>query len=383
MRLALVTDGIHPYVIGGMQKHSFYLAKFLAQMNVEIDLYHFNKSSYDILRLEFFTEDGREKINSILVDFPSNGKLPGHYLRNSIKHSAELFQKFKLQPKVDFIYCKGFTANAFIEAKMKGEQLPPIGVNFHGYEMFQTPPDFKSFLQQKYLLQKPVKKIISQSDYVFSYGGKISPIIESLGVSKSKIVEISAGIDDTWVSDTVFPPNDILKFIFIGRYERRKGIVELNDVLKEISGANNFEFHFVGDIPDIVKLNQTNIFYHGLLSETSKIKNLISSCDVLVAPSHSEGMPNVILEGMACGLAIIATDVGAVSKMVSEKNGLLISPADKIQLTNAIKQFITIDKNILNEMKLSSLSKVKDEFTWNKVGNEIFSFLSKFANKAY
>ena len=45
-----------------------------------------------------------------------------------------------------------------------------------------------------------------------------------------------------------------------------------------------------------------------------------------MCPSYSEGMPNVIMEAMSRGLAIIATDVGAVSKLVDEENGWLINP---------------------------------------------------------
>ena len=41
MRIALLTDGIYPYVMGGMQRHSYYLAKYLARAGVHVDLYHF------------------------------------------------------------------------------------------------------------------------------------------------------------------------------------------------------------------------------------------------------------------------------------------------------------------------------------------------------
>ena len=47
MRIALVTDGIYPYVMGGMQKHSYYLCKYLVKLGVEIDLYHTNQSAFD------------------------------------------------------------------------------------------------------------------------------------------------------------------------------------------------------------------------------------------------------------------------------------------------------------------------------------------------
>ena len=50
----------------------------------------------------------------------------------------------------------------------------------------------------------------------------------------------------------------------------------------------------------------------------------MDNCDILICPSYSEGMPNVILEGMSRGLAIITTDVGANELLVSNENGKLI-----------------------------------------------------------
>ena len=53
-------------------------------------------------------------------------------------------------------------------------------------------------------------------------------------------------------------------------------------------------------------------------------------------PSLSEGMPTVILEAMARGKAVIATDVGAVSELVSEENGVLIQAGSVEELSNAL-----------------------------------------------
>lgn len=83
----------------------------------------------------------------------------------------------------------------------------------------------------------------------------------------------------------------------------------------------NFEFHFIGPIPAKAKIINSQVIYHGEIRTESKIRKIISNCDVLVCPSYSEGMPTVISEAM--GLAIIATDVGAVQEMV-DGNGWLI-----------------------------------------------------------
>ena len=52
MRVALITDGISPYVLGGMQKHSYYLVKYFAKNKIHVDLVHYNDSKFDISKLE-------------------------------------------------------------------------------------------------------------------------------------------------------------------------------------------------------------------------------------------------------------------------------------------------------------------------------------------
>jgi glycosyltransferase involved in cell wall biosynthesis len=78
-------------------------------------------------------------------------------------------------------------------------------------------------------------------------------------------------------------------------------------------------------------------------------------------------MPNVILEAMAQGLAIIATDVGAVSEMVSTSNGWLIPAGDKLALADAMVDAIHCEENLLFHKKQKSLDLVCEKFTWETV----------------
>src|SRR3954470_15829142 len=110
MRIALITDGIWPYVLGGMQKHSFFLCRYLARNKVHVDLFHYNQSSYDPVKLEFFTEQEKEFIHPHIVEMPPVIRFPGQYIYRSWLHSKRIYQI--LLPSLDqydFIYTKGFT----------------------------------------------------------------------------------------------------------------------------------------------------------------------------------------------------------------------------------------------------------------------------------
>lgn len=371
MKISLLTDGVFPYVIGGMQKHSFYLAKYFAKRGVHIDLYHCNQSKLDVSKLELFPEEEQKFIRSFVIPFPKAGKLPGHYIKASFVYSQAIFEQLIKQEPSDFIYAKGFSAWKLIEEKEKGFKCAPIGVNFHGYEMFQKQPDIKSSLTAKFLLQKPVLYNVNNADYVFSYGGKIDEVVKSIGVPEKKIISIPTGIEESWiVQEPVMNLNSKTKFLFVGRFERRKGVEELNKALIQLNDKSNFEFHFVGPIPEANQLKLTHVFYHGSITDAEIMKAKVKEMDVLVCPSHSEGMPNVIMEAMASGLAVIATGVGAVKLMVDENNGELLQSSNPTEIASAIDKLSKLDKTILKQMKLASIEKVKNNFLWSKVIDE-------------
>ena len=377
MRIALLTDGIHPYVIGGMQKHSFYLAKYFAKNQVQVDLYHTNQSQFEINKLEFFPDEEKKYIRSFVVDFPAFGKLPGHYIRESFEYSKRIFELFQNNSNVDFIYVKGFSGWKLIDEKRKGYECAPIGVNFHGYEMFQEIPSLKSKIEQYLFLRNPVLFNIKNSDFVFSYGGKITNIIFELGIDRKKIIEIPTGIEERWLNSKPKRVEQKRKFVFVGRYERRKGIRELNRALFELLKEKNFEFHFIGIIPNDKKISSENIIYHGSISDVERIKTVLRNSDVLVCPSHSEGMPNVILEAMASGLAIIATDVGAVNLMVRSNNGWLIKSGSHVALKNALCDAMEMSAEDMFQFKKNAQNFVQKKFLWEQISIKLIEDISK------
>jgi glycosyltransferase involved in cell wall biosynthesis len=78
---------------------------------------------------------------------------------------------------------------------------------------------------------------------------------------------------------------------------------------------------------------------------------------------------------MACGLAIIATNVGAIAAMVSDKNGWLIKPACKIELEAALIDAITTTKIIIK--KETSLKLIQSTFNWDHVAKQTIDHLKK------
>ncbi|MEX0686533.1 MAG: glycosyltransferase family 4 protein [Balneolales bacterium] len=380
MKIALLTDGIYPFVMGGMQKHSYYLAKYFARNRVKVDLYHIIESDDKVDYSEIFSEEELKYLNPIPFNFPRLKYFPGHYLRESYIYSQKIYDHLANNLDVTFIYAKGFTAWKLLNQKKRGYNFPPIGVNFHGYEMFQKAPSWKVKLEH-FLLRPTVKTLIKSADIVFSYGGKINKIIEKRGLTSKNILEIPSAIEKDWIIPKLKSQKSRRRFVFVGRFERRKGIEEINKVLGEIIEYHNFDFHFVGAIPDKAKFQSPKCTYWDAISDQEDLKKILQDCDILVCPSYSEGMPNVILEGMASGLAIIATDVGAVASIVSNKNGWLIESGNPKQLKKAIVSAIKISDHVLIDKKHNSLNLVKNQYTWEAVIEKTLSLIKSSLHK--
>lgn len=78
----------------------------------------------------------------------------------------------------------------------------------------------------------------------------------------------------------------------------------------------------------------------GLVDSETR-QRLLKASSILVLPSYFENMPNILLEGMAAGLGVVATDVGAIPEMLGHgQGGLLISPGDRPALAGALDRLL-------------------------------------------
>lgn len=343
------------------------LAIEMARLGADVSLFHTVRDSADrsaAESLEGFPVDAVPRLRSFVVDYPIPGRFPGHYVGDSWRYSRRLLERYRAERvSVDFIYAQGLTGLAFVEARRTSRRLlPPVGVNQHGYEMFQPTADFKSYLQQL-MLRGTFARLARDADCVFSFPGKIRSIVRKrCGVPDDRIIEVPNAIDASWIRADRPPPKEKRRFVFIGRHERRKGVPELVRAIK-LCEVNNAEFHFIGPIPKELQLDRSSVIYHGPVSDTIRIQQLLDACDVLVCPSYAEGMPTVVLEAMARGLAIIATDVGATREWVDENNGVLLASPAAPSIARALTQLNTLPQSTLADLQLASIRKAR-ECTW-------------------
>jgi glycosyltransferase involved in cell wall biosynthesis len=96
--------------------------------------------------------------------------------------------------------------------------------------------------------------------------------------------------------------------------------------------------------------------------EADEVAKWMQASDVLILPSYSEGMPNVVMEAMACGLPVISTRVGGLPEAVGScKGAILIEPKNVEQLEEAMVR-IAKDPDLQIRMSIAARQKAVAEF---------------------
>ena len=370
LHVALLADGVYPYRLGGIQRHTRMLALHFAKADVQVTLLHSADTPELRARaeaLDDFPAEARARIKSLVVVPTQAGRYPGHYLHDCRAYSRVLLDRYR-EEKVgaDFVYAQGLTGIAFAAARRRGAtDLPPVGVNQHGYEMFQKAANLRSWLEQ-FVLRGQVVALDRSADVVFTFPRKIRAIIERrCRVPSERLVEVPNAIDGSWIVAHRPAPTAKRRFLFIGRHERRKGVPELIAAIAPLR-APGVEFHFVGPIPEPLRLKRDDVVYHGTVTDTATLQGILDSSAILLCPSFAEGMPTVVLEAMARGLAVIATDVGATAEWVGADNGVLLPRPDVGDLRAAIERFIALPAAELHRLQSASIAKART-CTWDLV----------------
>lgn len=178
--------------------------------------------------------------------------------------------------------------------------------------------------------------VIRQADFVTTVSDELSKWAVRQGLPDHAVVVIRNGVDIGCATDRK-PPSSTCDFIFVGNLVQGKGVHYLIQALslvhrleKDISLTVVGE----GDAHDQLQclVNEKGLrdivrFTGRRSSEEVFLFMRQSAC--LVLPSLSEGMPNVVLEAMACGIPVVASDLPGIREVVQdEETGFLVAPRD-------------------------------------------------------
>jgi glycosyltransferase involved in cell wall biosynthesis len=357
VRIAIINHGIYPFWVGGMERHTHFLAEHMADQGADVTAI-----------IPTITAEQTDQWNAMgnsykLAQFPwPAAKL---WLRQNYLFTKQA-APFLRDGKFDAVYCQGFNGWSYL-ADTHPTQRALTLYNPHGLEMFKTVGLEQTL--KGWPMRWAGREQARLADRVISLGGGLTDEVRRfLRVGDDKIDILGNAVDIDFIRSFPVPParepGGPVRFVFVGRLEFNKGVSFLCEAFQGLEGAH---LTIVGGGPLEGELRGKfagpNIEFAGRLDDATLFARYHQS-DCFVFASLYEGMPTVILEAMTCGLPVIATDIGAVTTMVDKDNGFVVQPGSSAQLRDAVQKFIALPTEAREGMGEFSRHRVEARFTW-------------------
>jgi len=223
------------------------------------------------------------------------------------------------------------------------------------------------YKSQSKVIQRLIRYSFHKADLIITVSDIFkSKLIHEIGVDENKITRVYNGIALNNKAKIKGQSKDI-KVLFMGKLNKDKGIYDYIEVIKKFKYINKdvkFLIAGNGDIEGIRGL----IEKEGLTSQTEILgwidgvekENILSQCDILLAPSHFESFGISILEAMNYGLAIVAYGVGGIPEIVKDRvNGYLVNKGDINGLVERLLLLLE-DLSFMEVIKKINIIKAKE-----------------------
>jgi len=210
-------------------------------------------------------------------------------------------------------------------------------------------------------------RILNKADLITVFSKQIKENLIEIGIPSKKIIFTPPAVDLKKFSFRKARKRKILRVLYLGRIDKRKGIFDFLKVA-ELLKSERFEFCLVGEGLDKTQLKKK--------IETLKLKNInvlkgiehkdaprvFQQSDIFLHPTYDDEFPVSLLEALACGLPCVSTPIGEIPNIIkNNENGFLVSPGD----IKAIKRGLLVLKNFKTRsefgMKGRKISEVYSE----------------------
>lgn len=351
------------------------MKKILILANNDVGLYNFRKELIEKLIKENYElyislPDG-EKI-SLLKDLgcnfvETNVDRRGMNPLNDIKLLLNYFKIIK-KIKPDIVLTYTIKPNIYGGIACRLKKVPYL-VNITG---LGTAIESKGILSK--ILLKLYKFALKRAKCVFFQNEANKDLFIKCKIVKDNYKLIpGSGVNLIENSFTEYPKNDVIKFLFIGRVMKTKGIEEFLETAKIIKEKyKNTEFIILGGYDQEIYREKINEYvnkdivkYEGFQKD---VRKYILESNCIILPSYNEGMANVLLEAASTGRPIIASNINGCKEAINEGiNGYLVEAKSVNSLVEKIEKFINLSYDEQREMGTKGREKVEKEFDRNIV----------------
>jgi len=371
MRVIMSAIRVHPFHrYGGAEVYIYNLAKYLVKNGIDVKI---------------ITSTPKPKVESTVYDGIKYEFVPPHVTTDTKRSviSYHLFN-FNLARKLckedfDILHSFGMTAHNYLKkCKKIGKVIvEPFGL----YGTHEVKQNFAKKCLRKLLIEKPLEYCVKNADAIAVEGNiQAKEISEKFEVSEDKFIYIPDGVEIEFIEESI-KKSEVSKedlgigdadivLVNVNRLVKNKGVIYLIDALGILNKCLDVRLILIGSGPEENRIKmrlkelgiEQKVLHFRNIPDEKKFQ-LISLADISVTPTLFEGLPIVILEAMACGKPVIASNVTEVPQVVNHGvNGFLVPPRDPEAIAKAV---LEIYKNDLIEKMGRESKKIARNYDWD------------------
>jgi glycosyltransferase involved in cell wall biosynthesis len=238
------------------------------------------------------------------------------------------------------------------------------------------------------LLRTLIRHILQHADGLFADGIDLGNRVHNLaGRPCAFLPSVRPLTNDTPATTVEVDPTQT-NFLFIGRWEKIKGIDVLVEAMKLLRHAGIAAHLYVvgkGSLKGFLeqKIHASSLTDTVFLREdvpTATLRGYLQQCDCLVIPSRSDSIPLVFSEGLHTGIPMIVSATGDLPALVQKFDlGYIVPPDDPIQLKQALEAFTRNRHSKIQN--LSSLEEAKDVFDLSRATADLICQAKKIIHR--
>lgn len=353
--ILIVTPFFSPNV-GGVETHLDDLVKELDKLN-----YHVYVQTYSPLTTNNVDWKTHEKINNIdIYRYKWIGK--------------NIFHKVEKMPFFDFIYLTPYLFIRTLFWMLSNHKKIKI-IHSHGFNGAVIGNILKIFFKKKHinsthalynnrsnsLTAKLSSFILNQANLILAQSIHSKNQLIKWGVNANKIKLYRYWVDPIKFNNKKSNIKSEFKVIFVSRLIVKKGTRIIIELAKKLP---NIEFVIIGSGPESEYISQqklSNVNFLGKV-DNNKLSNYYSTANVFIQPAlYQEGFTRTIMEAVACGVPVIASNIGTIPEIVDNSVSILVKPT----INNFKIAIIKLSKNkkLLNQMKVNCIQYTKKYFS--------------------
>jgi len=367
-----------PPIGGGAANAAFYIAKHLKNKQHEITVVtsRFKKASlgrydFNIVYLPVLRRHADRTSPLELVSFTVSGIIYGLKAVRKRKYDICLAMHGIPSGWIAFVMYKLFKIPYIVS--LRGADVP-------GFLPQQYDKLHKKVKILTYLYWKNAKSIIANSE-----GLKELSDITADRLGKD-IKVIPNGVDcQAFKPDYSLRSSKAINIVYTGRITLQKGLECLIEAIRRAKGRikNNFNVKIIGNgyLKEYLKNISSELCGEGIVtfSDWMDKKSLIGEykkAHIFILPSFYEGMSNSLLEAMACGCMVIASDIPGNRELVKKsENGALFDPGNVLKLENTLVKVLNSEPGIIEEMGRRS-RRIAENLDWSKAADSYLKELN-------